>query len=249
MSNPFFTEEGPQPPKILSAPAEILANLRPLQENNTPLLIRFVERNQRYQSFLVELNREKGWLALDELLPSDGERLMAASEAFQIEGFNEGARIAWKHQGPVHLSELDGARCYWIPLPSEITYHQRRNAFRAQPVGQLVTTSLSDNALRTTLEGTLLDMSATGCKLSLKGDMQSRLQPGQVYEQLTLRLPFGAVTSAAELRHAIFDEKQKLTFCGFRFHRMSGLTQRQIERFVYQLQREARRDQVVDRFS
>nr|MBF0685058.1 flagellar brake protein [Pseudomonas sp.] len=249
MSNPFFTEEGPQPPKILSAPAEIYANLRPLQENKTPLALRFVERNQRYQSFVVELNREKGWLALDELLPADGERLMIAGEAFQVEGFYEGARISWTNAGPVHLSELDDARCYWIPLPTEITYHQRRNAFRAQPVGQLVTTTLSDNSLRTPLEGTLLDLSATGCRLSLTGDMQSRLQPGQVYEQLALRLPFGTVTSPVELRHAVFDERQKLTFCGFRFHRMSGLTQRQIERFVYQLQREARRDQTVGRFS
>ncbi|MEW6310093.1 MAG: pilus assembly protein PilZ, partial [Pseudomonadota bacterium] len=32
-------------------------------------------------------------------------------------------------------------------------------------------------------------------------------------------------------------------------HRLAGLTQRQIERFVYQLQREARRDQAADRFS
>ena len=248
MSNPFFMEDGPQPPKTLSSPAEIFANLRPLQENNAPLLIRFVERNQRYQSLLVELNREKGWLALDELLPSDGERLMVAGEAFQVEGFHEGARIAWRSHGPVHLSELDGARCYWVPLPSEITYHQRRNAYRAQPVGQLVTISLSGSSLPP-LEGTLLDISATGCRLSLAGDMHSRLQPGQVYEQLAIRLPFGTITSPVELRHAIFDERKKLTFCGFRFHRMDGLTQRQVERFVYQLQREARRDQAVGRFS
>lgn len=249
MSNLFSEEEGPQPPKVLRTPAEIFANLRPLQENNTPLLIRFVERNRRYQSFLVELNREKGWIALDELIPSDGDRLMIAGEAFQVEGFYEGARIAWTNDGPVHLSELDGARCYWVPLPAEITYHQRRNAFRAQPVDQRVDTSLSGSTLKNALEGTLLDISATGCKLSFKGDVQGRLQPGQVYEQLVIKLPFGTVTSAAELRHVLFDEKLNLTFCGLRFYRMSGLTQRQIERFVYQLQREARRDQTAGRFS
>lgn len=249
MSNPFFDEEGPQPPKMLRTPTEVFAHLRPLQEHNTPLLIRFVERNQRYQSFLVELNREKGWIALDELIPSDGDRLMAAGEAFQIEGFHEGARIAWKSDGPIHLSELEGARCYWVPLPAELTYHQRRNAFRAQPVGQLVETQLNGSPLKSALQGILLDMSATGCKLSFKGDVQSRLNPGQVYDQLAIKLPFGTVTSAAELRHVLFDEKQNLTFCGLRFYQMSGLAQRQIERFVYQLQREARRDQTVGRFS
>jgi c-di-GMP-binding flagellar brake protein YcgR len=44
-----------------------------------------------------------------------------------------------------------------------------------------------------------------------------------------------------ELRHVSYDERRDATFCGMRFYQMSGLLQRQIERFVYQLQREARR--------
>ena len=32
-----------------------------------------------------------------------------------------------------------------------------------------------------------------------------------------------------------------MSFAGIRFHKMSGLVQRNVERFVYQLQREARR--------
>lgn len=56
------------------------------------------------------------------------------------------------------------------------------------------------------------------------------------------KLPFGTVQTAVELRHLVVNEKLDTTFCGLRFHRISGPTQRQIERFVYQLQREARRD-------
>ena len=54
-------------------------------------------------------------------------------------------------------------------------------------------------------------------------------------------LPIGAMSTAAELRHVHFEEKANMTFVGLRFFRMSGLEQRQVERFVYQLQREARR--------
>lgn len=249
MSNPFTEDDGPQPPQTLKTAVEIHSNLRPLLENHTPLQIRFADRNQRYQTFLVELNREKGWLALDELIPSDGERLMAAGEAFQIEGYHEGVRIAWGNEHPAHLGELDDARCYWTPLPEQIFYHQRRNAYRAPLIGQPLVAQLSGKALRTPLEGKVLDMSATGCKLSFAGDFQTCLHTGQVYEQLSAQLPFGTVTTAAELRHVVYDEKTDLTFCGMRFYRISGLTQRQIERFVYQLQREARRDQTSDRFS
>lgn len=248
MSNLFQEEQGPQPPKVLKTPVEVAANLRPLVDQRTPLLIRFFERSQRYQSFLVEINREKGWIAFDELIPNDGERLLLAGETFHIEGFFEGVRIAWSNEQPVHLGELDGARCYWALLPAEITYHQRRNAYRAQIIGQPIAASLKGKNLKVRLDGNLLDMSATGCKLSFKGDLQERLQTGQVYDELSARLPFGPVTTAAELRHVIYDEKLDITFCGLRFYRISGLTQRNIERFVYQLQREARREQAADRF-
>lgn len=249
MSNPFAEDEGPQPPQMLKTAVEIQANLRTLLDNHTPLHIRFNERSQRYQTYLVEINREKGWIALDELIPSDGERIMSAGEPFQIEGYHEGVRIAWHNAYPVQAGELDDAPCHWAPLPDQILYHQRRNAYRAPLFGQPIAAVLSGNTIKKPLEGRVIDMSATGCKLSFPGNRQSGLQAGQVYEQLSVKLPFGAVTTATELRHVIFDEKLDITFCGMRFHRLSGLTQRQIERFVYQLQREARRDQANDRFS
>jgi len=240
VSNLFFGDEGPQPPKVLTAPLEIYANLRPLLDNNIPLTLRFHERSQRYQSYLVEMNRETGWIALDELIPNDGERLLLQGEAFHVEGFYEGARIFWTSQQDVHLGEIDGARCYWIPTPAELTYHQRRNAYRAQLKELAVTAQLGGAAVRNALEGRLLDISATGCKLSIKGN-QGNLQTGQVYE-LAAKLPIGTIQTEVELRHLVVDEKLDMTMCGLRFHRLSGLTQRQIERLVYQLQRDARRD-------
>lgn len=248
MSNHFAENEGPQPPQILKTSLEIQANLRLLLDNHIPLLIRFAERNRRYQTYLVEINREKGWIAFDELIPSDGERLIASAEPFQVEGYNEGVRIAWNNNHPAQLSELDGAPCYWTPLPDQILYHQRRNAYRAPLSAQTIAAKLSGQTVKMPLEGKVLDMSATGCKLSFPGNLQNSLKAGQVYEHLSAKLPFGTITTAAELRHVVFDEKLGLTFCGMRFYRISGLTQRQIERFVYQLQREARRDQ-ASRFS
>jgi len=112
VANPFIEEAGPQPPKLLTSPLEIHASLKPLLDNRSPVMIRFDERNQRYQSFLIELDREKGWLALDELIPNDGERLLLQGEAFHLEAFDEGVRIAWSNSQPVHPSEMDGARCY-----------------------------------------------------------------------------------------------------------------------------------------
>lgn len=242
MSNPFNQEDGPQPPKVLNTPVEIVANLRLLQQNHDPLIITFHERNQRFQSYVIDVDREKKTVILDEMIPHDGERFLLNGETFRIEAFHEGVRVAWECTQDVRITEHEGARCYLSPLPTEVHYHQRRNAFRA-PLKQseLIKVQLAGDKLRNALAGQLLDISATGCKLRFPGNVSNSLQAGQVYERFTVQLPFGAMTAALELRHAQYEEKLDITFVGARFHRMSGLEQRQIERFVYQLQREARR--------
>lgn len=242
MSSPFSQEDGPQPPKLLKAPVEIVANLRQLQQNHDPLIITFNERNQRFQSYVIDVNRDKNLLILDELVPNDGERYLANGETFNVEAFHEGVRVAWTCEQSVRITEHEGARCYFSPMPLEVTYHQRRSAFRA-PLKQseLIKIELAGDKLRTAVPGHLLDISATGCKLRFPGNITSSLQAGQVYERFTARFPFGAMTTAIEMRHVQYEDKVDTTFVGARFHRINGQEQRLVERFVYQLQREARR--------
>jgi c-di-GMP-binding flagellar brake protein YcgR len=242
VSSPFSQEDGPQPPKVLKAPVEIVANLRQLQQNHDPLIITFHERNQRFQSYVINVDRDKDLLILDELVPNDGERYLANGEAFSVEAFHDGVRVAWKCEQSVRITEHEGARCHFSPMPLEVIYHQRRSAFRA-PLKQseLIKIELAGDKLRTAIPGHLLDISATGCKLRFPGNISSSLQAGQVYERFTARFPFGAMTTAIEMRHVQYEEKLDTTFVGARFHRINGQEQRLVERFVYQLQREARR--------
>nr|WP_178120791.1 flagellar brake protein [Pseudomonas sp. PB101] len=221
---------------------EISSNLRQLLESHDPLIITFHERSQRFQSYLVDLDRESNMIALDEMIPRDGERYLMAGEPFRVEGFHEGVRIAWESNGPLNIDESGGSRCYRGPLPDEVSYHQRRNAFRAAlKLAQLVNVNLDGEKLKAPISGKLLDISATGCKLRFDGDITGSLQLGQVYDRFNADLPFGKMTAPVELRYLHFEEKISTTFAGVRFHNMSGLVQRQVERFVYQLQREARR--------
>lgn len=242
MSNPFIEDDGPQPPVVLKAPVEIVANLRQLQQNHDPLVITFHERSQRFQSYLIEVERDKKRLTLDEMIPNDGERFLQNGEPFRVEAFHEGVRVAWECLQPVQIAEYQGARCYFSPMPEEVHYHQRRNAYRA-PLKQIepVKIELAGAKLRSPITGQLLDISATGCKVRLPGNIASSLHSGQVYESFTAQLPFGALTLAVELRHVQYEETLDTTFAGVRFHRLNGLEQRQVERFVYQLQRDARR--------
>ena len=242
MSNALNAEDAPQPPKVLTTPLEIAGNLRMLQESHDPLIITFHERTQRFQSYVVDVDRENNSIALDEMIPRDGERFLLAGEPFRIEGFHEGVRIAWESNGPLTIDESNGTRCCRGTLPGEVVYHQRRNAFRAAlKLAQLVSIELGGEKLKVPLAGKLLDISATGCKLRFDGDISNGLQLGQVYDRFIAALPFGSMTTPVELRYLHHEEKIDTTFAGVRFHNMSGLVQRQVERFVYQLQREARR--------
>ena len=242
MFNALNADDAPQPPKVLSTPLEISNTLRMLQESHDPLIITFHERSQRFQSYLVDVDRESGIIALDEMIPRDGERHLLAGEPFRVEGFHDGVRIAWDSNGTPAIGEFDGARCYHGALPDEVVYHQRRNAFRAAlKLTDLVSIELGGEKLKSPVRGQLLDISATGCKLRFDSDITSRLQLGQVYDRFTAELPFGTMIAPVELRYLHFEERIDTTFAGVRFHNMSGQVQRQVERFVYQLQREARR--------
>ena len=249
MSNAHSAEDAPQPPKVLTTPLEIAANLRLLQESHDPLIITFHERSQRFQSYLIEVDRDNQTLALDEMIPRDGERFLEQGEAFRVEGFHEGVRIAWEGTLPMTIDDANGGRCYRGAMPEEVVYHQRRNAFRAAlKLTELVSVELGGEKLKSPVTGKLLDISATGCKLRFEGDISDRLQLGQVYDRFIAALPFGSMTAPVELRYLHFEERLNITFAGVRFHNMSGLVQRQVERFVYQLQREARRFDKDDDF-
>jgi c-di-GMP-binding flagellar brake protein YcgR len=191
VSNALNVDDAPQPPKVLSTPLEISSSLRQLQESQDPLIITFHERSQRFQSYLVDLDRDGNMIALDEMIPREGERFLLAGEPFKL--------------------------------------------------AQLVDVQLDGEKLKAPINGKLLDISATGCKLRFDGDITGSLQLGQVYNRFNAALPFGTMTAPVELRYLHFEERIATTFAGVRLHNMSGLVQRQVERFVYQLQREARR--------
>ena len=240
----FNESDAPQPPKVLTTPLEISANLRQLMESHDPLMISFPERSQRFQSYVVDLDRDSGTFALDEVIPRDGEKFIENGEPFRVEGFHDGVRIAWECHTALKITEIDGHRCYKGPLPDQVTYHQRRNAFRAAlKLSQLVDITLDGTHLKggTALRGKLLDISATGCKLRFEGNVEERLQLGQVYERFKAGNPLGLADTMVELRHLHFEERINTTFAGVRFHNLNGQAQRKVEGLVYQLQREARR--------
>lgn len=241
MSDSFSESNAAQPPKRLTSPIEIISNLRGLMQHRDLLVMTFADRQQVFHSYVVDIDRDNNRLAYDELIPNDGERHLLNGEKVTITAYRDGVRMIWSHIQQGLAANIDGAPCYWLSLPTEVSYHQRRNAFRANTLPeQSIDVQINGKSLQNPIPARLIDISVTGCKLHIKS-LTPNLQPGQLYNEFDIALPSGNVTLSAELRHLSKDETSNSTQAGFTFHQMSGAIQRVIERFVYQLQREARR--------
>ena len=66
----FDSQDAPQLPKVLTTPLEVSSSLRLLQESHDPLIITFQDRSQRFQSYVVEVDRAGNCMALDEMIPA-----------------------------------------------------------------------------------------------------------------------------------------------------------------------------------
>lgn len=233
---------GPQPPREVTAPMEIQSLLKALKAFRTPLEIRFDDRNQVFQSFIVDLTPQNATLFIDELIPSAGDKWAEQGEGFRIDAWMDGAHIRWHSDGAVKVELDDEAPAFCLSMPEHLTHHQRRGAYRAA-VHRSVDTRLelihAERERR--FIGELLDISATGCKLRLPGNLEQALQTGERYEASQLQLEGSQPLEVnVEIRHREYLKDSDETHAGLHFHQPTVQTQRHIDRFVNQLQREAR---------
>lgn len=240
MSSLLVPETGPQPPREIRSPVEINALLKTLLQSRDQLIISFPERSQTFQSFIVAVDPGSDQLWIDETVPKEGDRFINAGESFRVDAWHEGIHMRWNCLAAQKVI-LEGAPAYCAALPDQLTYHQKRGAFRAAVQRPLETgVALQDDRIE--LNGHLFDVSATGCKAFFAGDQSQSLQPGAIIDRCQLDLPeTGQLGLAMEVRHVTYNELRDESHAGFRFRQPSPQAQRQIDRFVNYLQREARR--------
>lgn len=156
-------------PRCLPHRWKIPGNLRQLQDSHDPLIITFHERTQRFQqSYLVDVDRERGTIALDEMIPRDGERFMLAGEPFKVEGFHEGVRIAWGSNGQLTIDESGDSRCYRVRCQMKWFITSVATLRAALKLAQLVNVDLDGEKLKAPISGKLLDIPATAVSCALK---------------------------------------------------------------------------------
>lgn len=248
MSGFFGDANGPQPPKILRSPVEQLGIFNQLAQQNIPLTLTFQGHSQPFLTYISGTERTPGKLALDELVPAEGQRFLVRGDPFRVDAHLEGVHIYWKSNASPEMGLLDGHVAAWLGLPEELYYHQKRNAYRAPTLpGEPVSIMLTTGDGKPPIEGKILDLSATGCKVRIE-QLDSPFQPGEALPGSLLILPDGRVPLTVEVRHCTAHDSLPYSIAGLRFIGLDGMAQRTIDRYVNQLQREARRRQEGDLF-
>lgn len=249
MSSLFDQQAGPQPPREVRSAIEILSLLKNMQQRHDPLSVTFTDRTQRFQSYIVKIDSDAKQLWIDEMMPREGDRYVAMGEPFRLETWVEGVHIRWQCPGAQAVM-LDDTPAYLAALPQELIHHQKRGAFRAAVRRSMdVGIGIAHAKRAVSLTGSIMDISATGCKARIPGDCSQMLTPGDEFAASYLQLPdTPRNTLNLEVRHAIYEAAIDETQVGLRFKQPSPLMQRQIDRFVNLLQREARRLEKDDLF-
>ena len=233
--------------EVLKDPLRINALLARIREARVLLTVIVPGGSGRYNSLLVESNPDDGYLLLDELTPLDGHNLVIRQRQIRVYASIQGVQIDFQAEVS-EIVEDSGGIGYRVPYPREITYLQRRSAFRVllpRSTALPIRIELADEFQH---QGYVVDISAGGIRARFP--MSANEVP---YLKVTDLIPLGIIElgreasfkSKLEVRLAAYDEDNGELVLGCRFVEADRMAQNHLERHVMRLQREQRKKMSV----
>jgi len=229
--------------RSLTNKQQIFSILSSVQKSRTPITIKFEGNDKYFTSIILKTDFDKDHLIIDEIAPAEGHGLAMQNLPFSIRGSHGGVSLFFRPNIIRGSGTENGIAFYSIPLPEEMAYQQRRGSFRALVPRALNTqANLTSTERNRTFSGRLFDISITGCRINFEGEFEPELVHSEIFERVEITLSdSNSINYPLKLKHAYFSREMKETTCGFEFINIDKAGQRIVDRFVYFLQREARR--------
>ncbi|MHB8346851.1 MAG: flagellar brake protein [Acidiferrobacterales bacterium] len=240
-----FQEYSPEIERISLAP-QIMSLLSRLQESRSLLSVTVAGSDELYNSAIVEVDTELGYILLDELAPVEGHLRLLQSRALHAHARLRGVDISFA--GTLEeAGEKDGIAFYKLPIPALVNYRQRRSNFRAR-VGLGTPVSVELGSRQTPeLDGTLYDISRGGIGAMMHAGNKTDLHQGSVFDRCEIRLPRGhAVTCGLEICYVTSDERRHALRIGGRYIDLGRTQEKIIAQFVAAMERELLRKMPKD---
>lgn len=115
----------------ITDPVRIAALLERLRVNRCLLTVLPDESGEAYNSALLEIHPQQGYLVLDELNPKDGHQRLVASRRLKVQAWLKGVELNFA----TDLESVGQHLGFWfyrVALPLSLNYHQRRRHYRAK---------------------------------------------------------------------------------------------------------------------
>lgn len=227
--------------RFYTNPGDIFGVFRALQSDRSTVNVQFRGLETQFNSLILGARLRQRIVLLDEITPSAGHDRAINGEAFSLRASVNGIRVFAPELRVVKsLNDEDGLY-YEVAFPEKLQYLQRRDAFRVMVPKRVEAKATCHFEDRKPIQAGIENLSATGIRLQLSGDMTPELQAMEKFRlQLDLPRPDGSLSLQAQVMHNGYDSTRDLTLCGCRFLDLSRAEHIQLNRFVTRLQREAR---------
>jgi c-di-GMP-binding flagellar brake protein YcgR len=227
--------------EVVNDPVKIHRYLERMQSRHLLLQTKVPTVNGYFNSVILEIDPDRGWLTLDELHPAPGHEKLLAQRRLTVFGECDGVDLRFDCN-LVEIGSQKNIYFYRVSFPASLKYFQKRSAYRvrvqrAAPVPVILMIADGEYA-----KGELFNISTGGMAVKLTRAIPKNLERGQIIPECELRLPDGEkFVCSLELRHVKPVEGKDLVLLGGRFLRLNPAQQRTIARFIASLEREQRR--------
>jgi c-di-GMP-binding flagellar brake protein YcgR len=229
-----------EPDRYYYGAGDIFGVLRALQAERSSVNVQFDNGAQLYNTMILDANLAERYFLMDEVTPRDGHRKIEDGVTFSIRASINGIKVHAKDlvRGRI-LKNADGIY-YQISFPAKMLYLQRREAFRAYVPGSMAAIARFGSAEREGfLHGRVINMSATGIRVSFPGKIEPELQMNESFDAfIQIQAQEQNLDVKIEIVYYEYNKDRDQTMCGCRFVDLQRANQIIINRFVTFLQRE-----------
>jgi c-di-GMP-binding flagellar brake protein YcgR len=204
--------------------------------------VKFPRLERSFQSLILELHAEPGYLLIDELYPPEGRQLLLEGDIAEISSRAPDIAVTFSSR-LLQRETAEQAPMYRMELPDDIGVDLRRHAFRVyveREPGLALDLGIDD---ADPLDARIVNLSADGIKLAITGDATALLEQRPLLEGCVIRLPSGAdIDCAIELRNAYPMRTPSLyTLLGGRLTVAQAAQRGKLDQFLAAVQRKQRR--------
>ncbi|MGD8483615.1 MAG: flagellar brake protein [Thioalkalispiraceae bacterium] len=227
---------------IVEYPPQILGLLNRVRDTHLLLSVRLENDKQLYSSAIIDTYPEQNSMLLDELYPKTGHDKIVAGMLLQVQTRLKGVDMQFECRVNSIESSSDIA-AYRVNIPDSLAYYQRRQQFRA-PISQQ-----ADIYLRLQPQGSkavigqIFDVSLNGIGLHFDPTAGLVLEEKQTISDVKIDFPDCSPFSASlEIRSMRLNKAGNTLIVGTQFIKLPQKDQRQVQRYVAALDRQARQN-------